>query len=993
MKRCFLLTACACALVLAGSIFAANGGGAIEALTGPAQGEPLAISLGYLSAQKEALGLSTDDLQTVELRDQATTAHSQTSHLYFTQRHEGLEVVNANVNMNVGRDGSILSMGGGFVQGLAGKVNSRRPVLSAGDAVTRAADQLGLDLEGRLMEVMTAGVSDERQTLVNSSISMEPIPANLAYFATEDGAVRLVWDLVFLTPKQDHWWNVWADAESGEILGKADWMAHDSYEVYAIPKEHPNDGPRTIVTNESDPTASPFGWHDTDGSAGAEFTDTRGNNVFAQEDTDANNSGGFRPSGGASLDFSFPIDPNQDPSTYQEAAITNLFYMNNIMHDVLYQYGFDEASGNFQQNNYGRGGTAGDPVQADAQDGSSTNNATFGTPGDGSDPRMSMFIWTPPADHFVTVNSPAGIAGAYLAGGAGFGAVLDNTGVTADIVLVDDGTATATDGCEALTNGAQVSGRVALIDRGNCAFVDKVGNAQAAGAVGAIVVNNAGDGVIAMGGTDPAITIGSVFLGQSDGDAIKAQLGGGVNGTIRKPPTTVPNRDSDLDNGIIAHEYGHGVSNRLTGGRNNVNCLNGNQSGGMGEGWSDFWALAFSAKVGDQGTDVRGIGTYVIFEPTTGTGIRDFPYSTDLGVNPHTFVDIATVAVPHGVGSVWNAALWEVYWNLVDTYGFDPDLYGGTGGNNLMMQLVIDGMKLQPCSPTILQARDAILLADQNNNGGNNRCAIWAGFAKRGMGTDADDGGGTHTNLTVTNGFSVPVDCNQTCGNNLIEGTESCDGTDLGGQSCGDFGCTGGGTLACNSTCDGFDTSGCFTCSACDNDGICEVGEDCNNCVNDCASGNTSGAVCGNGICEAGNGENCVTCAADCNGRQSGKPANRYCCGDGGGTNPVSCSDSRCSASGNTCTDVPTLPGSFCCGINGCEVGEGCGNCGLDCATGAELCGDGVDNDCDGDVDCADFDCIGDPICSGPTCGSAGASCSSNGDCCSNRCKGNGTCK
>ena len=86
---------------------------------------------------------------------------------------------------------------------------------------------------------------------------------------------------------------------------------------------------------------------------------TRGNNVRAQEDVDANNTGGFSANGGATRTFDFPFDDSQDPSTYLPASITNLFYWNNVLHDIHYRYGFDEASGNFQQNNYGRSHSAG----------------------------------------------------------------------------------------------------------------------------------------------------------------------------------------------------------------------------------------------------------------------------------------------------------------------------------------------------------------------------------------------------------------------------------------------------------------------------------------------------------------------------------------------------------------------------------------------------------------------------------------------------------
>ena len=209
------------------------------------------------------------------------------------------------------------------------------------------------------------------------------------------------------------------------------------------------------------------------------------------------------------------------------------------------------------------------------------------------------------------------------------------------------------------------------------------------------------------------------------------------------------------------------------------------------------------------------------------------------------------------------------------------------------------------------------------------------------------------------------------CGNDTTEGTEACDGTDVNGSSCAALGCTGG-NLACAVDCSDFDTSACSGCPApvCDNDGICELGEDCDNCPSDCVGGVMSGAVCGNGICEAADGEDCLTCAQDCNGKQNGKPSDRFCCGDGDGTNPVPCSDSLCSDGGVACTDTPAPTGTYCCGdlVPACSAdAETCSNCALDCTVGTgEVCGTGIDEDCDGAVDCDDTDCSGEPACNEP---------------------------
>lgn len=222
----------------------------------------------------------------------------------------------------------------------------------------------------------------------------------------------------------------------------------------------------------------------------------------------------------------------------------------------------------------------------------------------------------------------------------------------------------------------------------------------------------------------------------------------------------------------------------------------------------------------------------------------------------------------------------------------------------------------------------------------------------------------------------------------------------------------GSGQIVGEGTAPNGEQRGFILTPACGN-GTCDPGEDCATCAADCDI--PGGATCGNGVCEAGDGEDCVSCPADCNGRQGGNPNRRFCCGDGDGTNPVSCGDARCAADGNTCTDVPS-PGA-CCGDTVCEGPENSANCALDCGPGAtcddgtcdpgedscscaEDCGappatetsctDGIDNDCFGDVDCDDPDCASDAAC---TCLPKNATCTSDGECCSGDCKANGRCR
>ncbi|MCL4120526.1 UNVERIFIED_CONTAM: hypothetical protein GTU68_029054 [Idotea baltica] len=493
--------------------------------------------------------------------------------------------------------------------------------------------------------------------LSDGAISNEPIKTKLFYVQVEN-QLRLVRQVHIYTILSDHYWIVNVDAITGDVISYRDRVIHcnfggeshshqcnepahatqkttkpsftpsisaanfpDTYNVYPIPVESPNHGSRSIVLNPADPVASPFGWHDTDGTAGPEYTITRGNNTWAQEDHNGGNGTGYSPDGGAGLVFDYPIANINAPYSYEDASITNLFFWNNLMHDVWYQYGFDEPSGNYQQNNYGNGGAGGDFVYADAQDGGGTDNANFAPSGDGTPGRMQMYLW--------------------------------NVGPTGD--------------------------------------------------------------------------------------------------------------DGDFDNMIIAHEYGHGISHRLAGGPSSTGCLSNNEQ--AGEGWSDWFGLVMTIEPGDTRNDARGVGTFVLNQSTAGLGIRPARYTSSMTVNPYTYADVnngGVVSVPHGVGFIWCSIMWEITWNLIDQYGFDPDIYNGTGGNNIAMQLAIDGLKLQPCNASFVEQRDAILQADQILTGGANACLLWNGFAKRGLGENAADGGNGLGGETED--FNVPASACTTTG-------------------------------------------------------------------------------------------------------------------------------------------------------------------------------------------------------------------------------------
>ncbi len=740
----------------------------------------------FLKAHQSNPQLQESDIAQYLITDHYATRDGKLINYYLKQTYSGIPVDKGRANIHLAATGEIVHSNVRFIANLKQKANLTQPVLTAEEAVKKAAQHLSIQVPNTLTVQEQASTPDQKTTFANRDLALEPITASLTYVEKGDEGLVLSWEVIWYEKDAEHYWNMKIDAKDGTILSQNDMVIHcsfgsptlasgddnlgydsrsfstcmehghhhpnvagstvvpNSYNVFAMPVESPSHGDRSIVVDPADDTASPFGWHDTNGEDGAEFTITRGNNVHAYLDiNDINQSSGDEPDGGADLEFDFFYDDAANAAEVRDAAVVNLFYWNNIIHDVWYQYGFDEPSGNFQANNYGNGGEGGDHVNAEAQDGGGLNNANFATPPDGGNGRMQMYLWSNPNSGggtvTLTVDEPGSIAGDYFAEPASFGPSVSST-ITEDVVLVDDGSAAPTEGCQALVNGNVVDGKIALIDRGDCTFVEKVGNAEDAGAIAAIMCNNVPGAPITMGGTG-AVNIPSVMISQADCDVIKAQLDNGVVVTLEGDASGGPDfLDGDFDNGIIAHEYAHGVSNRLTGGPSAAGCLFGEEQ--MGEGWSDFWGLIMTIEPDDAGTDIRGIGTFAIAQPTNGGGIRPAPYSTDFAINDYTYGNVpdGNISVPHGVGFVWCTMLWDMTWALIDEYGFDDDFYFGTGGNNIAMKLVLEGMRLQPCDPGFVDGRDAILQADEVFYGGANRCLIWEAFANRGLGFSADQG-------------------------------------------------------------------------------------------------------------------------------------------------------------------------------------------------------------------------------------------------------------
>ena len=640
-------------------------------------------ALEMLQKNKPGMGLSQTDLDNSIIANTYIVPGSDVRMLYLQQSYMGIPVYNR-LNVLAFRNDQVVSNAGSRIneldQRLAKTIHT--PAISSERALMSAMTESKVST-GKFIAPVKISANGQKMEYGNLDVSTENITTELIWFPLADkDEVKLAWQ-VFIAPRNSSdYWLIRVDAATGEIINKesltvyCNWDKKDhsiaehlnkhvpetklnttildkanknkskfnqpfvvnnsSYRVIPFPAEspiHPGGGHALHVNPwllaPGNPTS--LGWHN-DGSA--YYENTRGNNVYAYEDRNADNLPGL--SGVSSTtqpDLNFDFTPDYtleptvtSPSPNQQFNTTNLFYWNNLIHDLAYIYGFTESARNFQNNNQGRGSAGADYVLAEAQDGGGTNNANFATPADGSRPRMQMYLWTSPT----------------------------------------------------------------------------------------------------------------------------------------------PDRDGDVDNGIIIHEYTHGISNRLTG--TGSGCLSNAEQ--MGEGWSDYFALMMThdwatALPGDGFSKPRGIGTYALNQPVTGLGIRQYRYTTDMSVNPLTYSNLPTVVHPHGTGTIWCTVLWDMTWEIIQTAGINPSLHNisANGGNAIALKLVTEGLRLQPCSPGFISGRDAILQADALFFGGQFNCAIMNAFARRGMGAGASQGSSnSRTDQTVSFVGCTPGECNAPAG-------------------------------------------------------------------------------------------------------------------------------------------------------------------------------------------------------------------------------------
>ncbi len=450
----------------------------------------------------------------------------------FREEVEGIEVFREELSVAMKRDLSLVSLSG-YLSGAsrrAGKNLAASYRLTPRAAVAAAYQEM----QG---ETLTAAELLDRGERRGAYAFFE-LRAKPASGATLTGTARVKKVLFHLPGQFVPSWYVELDvrpdsatdgelnsfvisAGNGEVLFRNDLVASEAYgyRVWADTSSPnvPFDGPQgtagtphptgtldgyqapfvapNLVTLQNGPISTNDPWLPP-GSV-----ETVGNNADAYADLvapDGLGSGDYRASTTAAGTFDRTYNTTLPPNASQSqimAATTQLFYDINFLHDWFYDSGFDEASGNAQQSNYGRGGLENDRLRAEAQDYGGTNNANMATPADGGSPRMQMYVWTANTARFVTATPPGGT---YASGTAAFGPQSFDT--TGSVIIVNDGTVPTSDACSAIQNN--ISGKIAFVDRGTCSYKQKAVNAQAAGAIGVIIANN-------VSGSAPSMADGS----------------------------------------------------------------------------------------------------------------------------------------------------------------------------------------------------------------------------------------------------------------------------------------------------------------------------------------------------------------------------------------------------------------------------------------------------------------------------------------------------
>ena len=343
------------------------------ALTGPSGDAPAAIAQKYIGSLAPEYGLSEADLPSIYLIKEYKSSLSGVTHLVFRQQFDGMDVQASEFTVNVDSDGQVINAGGA----LYGRPTVAAPaVASAGEAIRAAVREVNRSADSSYLPMSGAPLKGEKTMRFVRGGFGESIEGQPIWFPAGQ-QLRPSWAFYVPDASGHMYYRTVVDAETGAVLRNSRLGA---YQNPAPPRglvfpdsPQPNPAPGTItgvrpyvervlVSFRGDPLASPKGW-----ISGAE---TAGNNTIAGANPVGNATPTPETAKSATLDFSFPLQLGPGaptPTAFKDAASTNLFYWMNRIHDYYWQIGFDEAAGNFQVDNFSRGGLGGDPIYAYSQ--------------------------------------------------------------------------------------------------------------------------------------------------------------------------------------------------------------------------------------------------------------------------------------------------------------------------------------------------------------------------------------------------------------------------------------------------------------------------------------------------------------------------------------------------------------------------------------------------------------------------------------------------
>ncbi len=730
------------------------------------RGDAIPMARAYLRTTLKQSGIADQVMQNLGLLGKEMSIKSGLTHFHFQQSYHGIKVFQCGVSVHLNAKGQIFFLNGSVATDLAVSVV---PSIALREAIHIAAGHL--DVSGHVSTT----------------------PGTLVVFPLPVGTSRLGWRMTF-HKGSGQWYDVVVDAHSGEILYRVNLykFASSSARSYgAIFDPHPDGGSQVLRSFEGDDQASPEGW------VRGELT--RGNNVVVREDVGGDDEifpGRFARSLNGSFDFPFldayaqaspKIHDSEnfdlDQTTIRFTPRGDGYMVEQVPFSFTRSLGeqLDLSNDDSLEVSFERGFTV--PVFGTTYRSgfvNSNGNVTFGF-GDGDSgataaklatqfPRIAplwvgldleagggVFVRQTERKFVVTWNQvlredvlafntfqmamfssgiiefsynsiavQSGLVG--ISPGGVFGVPESEVDFTVDLPMLLEEPQPVVEQFPAASSSVtgyfaalldQPAGMTNLFYWTNVmhdyfyalGFTEESGNFQEDN----FDRNGRGEDQLLADIHDGRFTNNAAMAVPPDGQSPRMALGLFLD----------PRRDPTFDADVIIHEYAHGITERLVGGPLIDGCLNGIQSGGLGEGWSDFYAMSV--------TEQSVVGEYVTSD--VARGIRRFDYERsplrygDLGNLPSRFGQplrggIGEIYSPelHDDGEIWATVLWEWRERL---------------GKERAELLVTEALKLTPCHPSMLDARDAIVLADEGSNNAVNATAIWEVFSARGFGASA----------------------------------------------------------------------------------------------------------------------------------------------------------------------------------------------------------------------------------------------------------------